>query len=175
MIGIDVVDVNRLDHLLRRSRGLEVRLFTPGERRYCNARTDPVRHLAGTLAVKEAVIKAAGLGPLVAWSRRVEVERDRSGAPHARIHGVQHGALDVSISHDGPMAVAIAIHHGNGIAEVKPSTKNGDRPVINGSALRPNPQLQRYIGHGDRGHPRTEPTRTPLAEAAEFVQGSDFP
>lgn len=107
MIGIDVVDVERLRRALARSERLESRLFTPAERAYCVARHDPVVHLAGTLAAKEAVIKALELGPLVAWSGRIEVVRAESGAPAAYVDGDLR--CSVSISHDGGVAVAVAL------------------------------------------------------------------
>ncbi|MGI8789575.1 MAG: hypothetical protein ACR2I4_01635, partial [Actinomycetota bacterium] len=57
-------------------------------------------------AAKEAVIKALRLGPLVAWTRRVEIVRDDSGAPSARVGG---RAVEVTISHDGGVAMAAAL------------------------------------------------------------------
>ena len=108
MIGVDVVEVARLRAALERSPALEERLFTKSERVYCRSKKDPAVHLAGTLAAKEAVIKALRLGPLVAWGPRIEVTRDRSGAPVARVEG-SHGPLEVSISHDGGVAVAVAL------------------------------------------------------------------
>jgi len=109
MIGIDAVDIDRLRATLERSPGLRRRLFTTTELGYCASRSDPVRHLAGTLAAKEAVIKAARLGPLVAWSRRIEVDRDGSGVPRATIVGGIHDPIEISISHDGGTAVAVAL------------------------------------------------------------------
>lgn len=108
MIGIDVVDIDRLRGALSRSPGLETRLFSDRERRYCAGRNDAAVHLAGTLAAKEAVIKAAGLGSLVGWARRIEIERDRGGAPHALVAelGLE---VAVSISHDGGWAAAVAL------------------------------------------------------------------
>ncbi len=76
MIGIDVVDVERFRAALERSPNLPRRLFTDEERAYCTRGSDPVRHMAGTLAAKEAVIKALALGNLAAWARRVEVRRE---------------------------------------------------------------------------------------------------
>jgi holo-[acyl-carrier protein] synthase len=109
MIGIDAVDIERLRDSFLRSPGLERRLFTDRERGYCRAKADPVLHFAGTLAAKEAVIKAGCLGRLVAWGRRIEIDRRSDGAPGARIRGLAHGTIHVSISHDGPMAVAVAV------------------------------------------------------------------
>jgi holo-[acyl-carrier protein] synthase len=108
MLGIDVVSIGRLRAVLERSPGLENRLFSAGERSYCGSKPEPVRHLAGTIAAKEAVIKAARLGRLVAWARRIEISRDASGAPTVAIDG-RDAPIVVSISHDGDSAVAAAM------------------------------------------------------------------
>ncbi|MDQ3660282.1 MAG: 4'-phosphopantetheinyl transferase superfamily protein [Actinomycetota bacterium] len=106
MLGVDVVSIERVRLLLESSPGLEKRLFTEPERAYCNSQRDPVQSFAGTLAAKEAVIKALRLGPLVAWARRIEITRDSLGAPSARIGG---RSVEVSISHDAGVAVAAAL------------------------------------------------------------------
>lgn len=108
VIGIDVVDVARLARGLERVPGLEARLFTKNERAYCRAKRDPITRLAGTLAAKEAVIKALQLGPLVAWAGRIEVTRLETGAPLVRIEG-RDEVVQLSISHDGGVAVAAAL------------------------------------------------------------------
>jgi holo-[acyl-carrier protein] synthase len=106
VIGIDVVDVARFERMLSREPAVRGRLFTRQEISYCTSKPDASVRFAGTLAAKEAVIKALGLGPLVAWARRIEVER-RRGAPIARVAGL--GEVEVSISHDGGVAAAVAI------------------------------------------------------------------
>jgi holo-[acyl-carrier protein] synthase len=108
MIGIDVVHVARLRTALDRSPRLEEKLFAKQERLYCRRQTDPVVHFAGTLAAKEAVIKALRLGRLVAWSARIEIERDEDGVPVAVVPS-RDVRVPVSISHDGPVAVAVAL------------------------------------------------------------------
>ena len=110
MLGVDVVGVERLRVALERSPGLEARLFTEQERSYCRGHRDRAVSFAGTLAAKEAVIKACRLGPLAAWARRIEIERAPSGVPYARIslEGAQQ-EVEVSISHDAGIAVAIAM------------------------------------------------------------------
>ena len=110
MIGVDVVDIARFRSALERSPALEERLFTKAERIYCRSKGHPEVHLAGTLAAKEAVIKALRLGPLVAWGPRIEVLRGDSGAPSARVAGTpEAGSIQLSISHDGGVAVAVAL------------------------------------------------------------------
>ncbi|MFN2488291.1 MAG: holo-ACP synthase [Actinomycetota bacterium] len=115
MIGVDVVDIARFRAALQRTPALERRLFTRAERDYCRAAPDPVLRLAGTLAAKEAVIKALRLGSLAAWGARIEIARRADGAPRARVGARE---IAVSISHDGPVAVAVALDptlgHGDG-------------------------------------------------------------
>lgn len=108
MIGIDVVDVERMRAALERSPRLEERLFTGTERRYCSARRDPAVHLAGTLAAKEAVVKALALPGLWASARSIEVRRAGSGAPEIWLSGRSPAGLHISISHHGTIAVAVA-------------------------------------------------------------------
>jgi holo-[acyl-carrier protein] synthase len=108
IIGVDIVDIERLRRVLGRSPAVENRLFSATEREYSRSKKDPVRHYAGTLAAKEAVIKAARLGVLGAWSRRIEITRDCDGVPVVSIDG-KPADVSVSISHDGGMAVAAAL------------------------------------------------------------------
>lgn len=107
MLGIDVVDIERLRAALARCPELHERLFTSVERSYCVGWADPVMHLAGTLAAKEAVMKSLGLSSLPAWARRVEIARD-SGGPRAVVAALNLD-VPVSISHDGGVAVAVAL------------------------------------------------------------------
>lgn len=108
MVGIDVVSISRFEEMLRRSPRLEERLCSVTELDYCYSKPQPSRHLAGTVAAKEAVIKAARLGRLVAWARRIEVTRNGEGVPTVTIDG-KAAAIAVSISHDGDVAAAVAL------------------------------------------------------------------
>lgn len=106
-LGVDVVDLTRFRALLDRSPGIAARFFTDDERAHCAASADPALHLAGTFAAKEAVMKALDLTPAPAWARRIRIERAPSGRPVALVDGAP--AVAVSISHDGPVAVAVAL------------------------------------------------------------------
>lgn len=108
VVGIDVVDIERLRAVMVRSPRASQRLFTAAERAYCEARHDPIVHFAGTLAAKEAVIKALGLGALPVWARRIEIVRDE-GAPRVQVTGADAAGVNISISHDAGVAVAIAV------------------------------------------------------------------
>lgn len=87
-IGLDATDLPRVSQLLRRygDRFLQ-RVFTAGEIAYCTRRRDPVPHLAGRFAAKEAAMKALGTGHSrgVLW-QDIEVIRS-SGPPQLRFHG----------------------------------------------------------------------------------------
>lgn len=189
MIGIDAVDIERLRGTFDRAPNIERRLFTESERGYCWAKADPLLHFAGTLAAKEAVIKAAGLGTLVAWGRRIEVNRAGNGAPQACIHGIPHRPIHLSISHDGPVAVAVAIATASparrrpSVGPNKPSEgpnkegspDEGKKETEDAAVPRPNAQLLRYIGLGHSDHNPHEPSARKLVEATELPEGTDFP
>lgn len=83
-IGLDLLEVDRLERALARRPRLADRLFTPDERDYAEARPRPARHLAARFCAKEAVAKALGM---TAWSfRDVEVVAG-AGPPRVRLHG----------------------------------------------------------------------------------------
>ena len=112
-VGIDLLDVERLERALRRRPGLEERLFTDAEREYAAARARPTMHLAARFCAKEAVAKALGL---TAWSfRDVEVVATE-GAPRVRLSGSAARRADelgvsasVSLSHTETLAAAVAL------------------------------------------------------------------
>jgi holo-[acyl-carrier protein] synthase len=107
MIGIDVVDVDRFKSLLERAPGFAERFFTRDERAHCESFVDPGRHLAGTFAAKEAAMKALGVVPAAAFARRIEIVRAEDGSPRAVLGPA---VVPISISHDGPVAVALALN-----------------------------------------------------------------
>ena len=106
-VGVDVVDLARFEALLARAPGFAARFFTEDERVHSAAHPHPAASLAGTFAAKEAVMKALGLTPAPAWARRIRIERSGSGRPAASVDGAT--AVPVSIAHDGPVAVAVAL------------------------------------------------------------------
>jgi holo-[acyl-carrier protein] synthase len=87
-LGMDATDLPRVADLLERygDRFLR-RVFTDGEIAYCTKRRNPVPHLAGRFAVKEAAMKALGTGQSrgVTW-KDIEVIR-HGGPPRLKLHG----------------------------------------------------------------------------------------
>ncbi|HYI44834.1 MAG TPA: holo-ACP synthase [Actinomycetota bacterium] len=108
MIGVDVVEISRFRRALDLVPRIEARLFTPAERSFCRSSFDPPTRFAGTFAAKEAVVKALGLSSIHQWAQRIEVVRAGSGRPTVLIDGNETPAM-VSISHEGSVAVAIAL------------------------------------------------------------------
>ena len=112
-VGLDLLEVDRLERALERRPTLAERLFTDAERAYAAARPRPARHLAARFCAKEAVAKALGL---TAWNfRDVEIVAG-SGAPRVRLAGAaaerarELGATPlVSLTHTRTMAGASAV------------------------------------------------------------------
>lgn len=111
-VGLDLLEIDRLERALARRPRLAERLFTEGERAYAAGKARPAQHLAARFCAKEAVAKALRLQ---AWSwQDIEV---LSGADGPRIS--LRGALadlgvdvDVSLTHTGGMAGAVALVRG---------------------------------------------------------------
>ena len=87
-LGFDATDIPRIRKTFDRygDRFLQ-RVFTDGEIAYCTRRRNPVPHLAGRFAAKEAAMKALGTGHSrgVLW-KDIEVVR-AGGPPQLRLHG----------------------------------------------------------------------------------------
>lgn len=108
-IGLDLLEIERLERALERRPRLAQRLFTDGERAYAASRARPGQHLAARFCAKEAVAKA--LAP-AAWSPRdIEVVLDARGAPSVLLHGALagRGPVAISLTHDRRIAAAVAL------------------------------------------------------------------
>ncbi|MFY9487304.1 MAG: holo-ACP synthase [Solirubrobacterales bacterium] len=114
-LGIDLLEIERLERALERRPNLANRLFTDAEQAYAQMHGRPVQHLAVRFCAKEAVAKALDLR---AWSfTDVEVV-DTGGAPRVRLTGraadvaAEHGiGVRVSLTHTGETAAAVAFVH----------------------------------------------------------------
>jgi holo-[acyl-carrier protein] synthase len=121
-LGFDATDIPRVAEIFEKygERFLH-RVFTEGEIAYCTRRKNPVPHLAGRFAAKEAAMKALGTGHSrgVLW-KDIEVFR-QGGPPQLRLHGgaarraeqmgVERSLL--TITHSDALAMAQVILQGN--------------------------------------------------------------
>lgn len=114
-LGTDVVDLDRFRLALRRTPGMIERVFTEGERAYALRRKDPTERLAARFAVKEATMKALGVGLGAFRFHDVEVVKARTGEPSLRLdnaalrlaagRGIE--GWMVSITHSDLIALAV--------------------------------------------------------------------
>ena len=110
-VGIDLLEIDRLERALQRHPRLGERLFTNGERAYAEARARPARHLAARFAAKEAVLKALGLAEGFGLH---EIEVLSGTPPRVRLAGKAAAAaggrsVEVSLTHSRDYAAAVAI------------------------------------------------------------------
>jgi len=117
-VGIDLVEVQRIEKLLSAQPGIKQNIFCEEEIRYSQRQFSPCQHLASRFAAKEALFKALGTGLSgdMSW-QDVEVQREPSGKPTLRLSGKtaefarQMGAVrcEVSMSHVKEYAVALVV------------------------------------------------------------------
>lgn len=107
--GIDIAEVPRIAEAIARfgDRFLN-RIFTEGERRYCDSKANRVERYAARFAAKEAAMKALGTGwnHGVRW-RDCEVARKPGGRPTLEFHG-KAGEFAVKL---GVRNIALSLTH----------------------------------------------------------------
>jgi holo-[acyl-carrier protein] synthase len=109
-VGIDLLEIDRMERALERHPRLAERVFTAAEREYADRRARPARHLAARFAAKEAVVKALGLSGF--GLREIEVVAGEP--PTIRLSGraaeVAAGReIEISLTHSRDYAAAVAI------------------------------------------------------------------
>jgi holo-[acyl-carrier protein] synthase len=110
-VGIDLLEIDRLERALERHPRLAERVFTRAERDYAEARARPARHLAARFAAKEAVVKALGLSGGFGLD---QIEVVAGEPPAVRLSGraadtAAGRRIDLSLTHSRDFAAAVAI------------------------------------------------------------------
>jgi holo-[acyl-carrier protein] synthase len=111
-VGVDLIEIARIEAALARYEGFRERVFTVEEIAYCDSRTHPAQHYAARFAGKEAVGKALGCGVRFTWR---EIEIAGRPKPEVRLTGrtaawaerVHAGRIDLSMTHSKELAAAI--------------------------------------------------------------------
>ncbi len=107
-IGMDLLDVARLERALARRPQIAHRLFTDRELAECQQRARPVMHLAARFCAKEAVVKALRLD-YCPW-REIEVLSQQNGAPTVHVSPeISTREVAISLTHERTIAGAVAI------------------------------------------------------------------
>jgi len=118
-VGIDIIEVYRIRDSIARTPRFAERVFTDGEREYCESKgKGSDQSFAARFAAKEAFMKAlrSGWRGELAW-HEVEVVSDDAGAPSLKVTGEaerrmrEMGAdrIHLSISHTKEHAVAYVL------------------------------------------------------------------
>lgn len=117
-IGIDIVEIDRVERVIQRHPQFIARVFTQPEQEYCQNKARPAIHFALRFAAKEALLKALGTGFRgVKWTD-IEVQRDPLGKPSvvlsssceqtAREKGIIGFQISLSFNHQNAVAVVLA-------------------------------------------------------------------
>ena len=111
-VGIDLIEVDRIERALERYPNLAERLFSADELAYCRRHGRPGRHLAARFAAKEATMKALGLDHF----SPSEIEVVAGKPPTLRLHGSAAAAarergleLQLSLTHAREVAAAVVV------------------------------------------------------------------
>lgn len=130
-LGVDIVEIDRMRKILKRTPSFARRSFSDAECEYCDSKADPAMSYAARFAAKEAILKALGCGFSDGIGLHdVEVGVEESGKPFALLHGRAQERFDerevqeiaLSLSHTSTDAIACAIALTEGSA-VKPQEK----------------------------------------------------
>ncbi len=85
-IGVDLVDVQRVERILERRSTFVQRVFTGEEIAYCSTQASPAECYAARWAAREACRKALGGIRGMRW-HEVRVQRSHTGAPRLALSG----------------------------------------------------------------------------------------
>jgi len=106
--GIDIVEIPKLERAVKRwGDDFLKRVYTDRELAYARSKRYPLQHLAARFAAKEAIFKALGTKPNIAF-KDIEICHDKHGRPLCRIRN-KRSLIALSLSHTENYAVACAI------------------------------------------------------------------
>ncbi len=100
-IGCDIVEISRIEKSIQNEHFLKS-VFTENEISYCRQ----AENFAGIFAAKEACLKAIGTGINIRLCK-IEILHDENGKPFTQFLKEKY-IFDLSISHDGNTAMAVA-------------------------------------------------------------------
>ena len=112
-IGIDIIEVDRIEKRIGNESGFREFIFHPSEIEYCESKTNKYEHYAARFAAKEALLKALGTGlngGLVL--NEVAVVNDKAGKPEFNFY---HSAFQLMES-KGKLVIHLSLSHLKSIA-----------------------------------------------------------
>ena len=117
-LGIDLVEVERIEEKIAKENGFRELVFTVNEIAYCESKTHKYEHYAARFAATEAFFKALGTGWLADTSfNEVEIVNNKLGKPEIVLLGLTKTTIDVlgnfnitlSLTHIKSAASAVVI------------------------------------------------------------------
>jgi len=116
-IGIDIVEIERIENILKNKKRFLNKIFTDEEIKYFESKNFRSETIAGNFSAKEAISKAFGTGIKNFNFDDIEVLRDKNGKPIVKTYNnlrqmcIDYNVLEiqVSISHSENYAVANAM------------------------------------------------------------------
>ncbi|WGX76409.1 holo-ACP synthase [Paraclostridium bifermentans] len=116
-IGIDIVEIERIENILKNKKRFLNKIFTNEEIKYFESKSFRAETIAGNFSAKEAISKAFGTGIKNFNFDDIEVLRDKNGKPIVKTYNnlrqmcIDYNVLEiqVSISHSENYAVANAM------------------------------------------------------------------
>lgn len=116
-LGIDIIEIHRIQRAITKNPRFLERIFTPQERILFNERNHHPSRIAGFFAAKEATVKALGTGIRGMGWKDIELQINPEGKPYIILYnnalkiayskGIEE--ILISISHSREYAVAQAI------------------------------------------------------------------
>ncbi|WP_353093384.1 NAD(P)H-hydrate dehydratase [Tissierella praeacuta] len=127
-IGIDIVNVNRIEDIISRKKDrFYHKIFTMEEIEYIVRNKDKGTTVAGIFAAKEAISKVLGTGiGIVKW-KDIEILHYDNGKPYVKLIGRGNSRLkelgldgiEISISHEQEYAIAFAMGYKSDNIDIK--------------------------------------------------------
>lgn len=111
-IGLDIVELNRIQQIIERNPRFLKRILTENEHEKFHALKNEqrkVEYAAGRFAAKEAFAKAVGTGIGKLSFQHIEVLNDKQGAPKLTADGYDNLNIFISITHSSEYAAAQVI------------------------------------------------------------------
>ncbi len=117
-VGIDIIEVERIQHNIEKDAGFTEMIFSENEIAYCEAKANKFEHYAARFAAKEAFLKALGTGWIEGTHfNEIEIVSDSEGKPEMVLLGKTKKSLSglaiikisLSLSHLKTLATAVVI------------------------------------------------------------------
>lgn len=115
MIGCDLIEVERIEKLIN---NLDIdKIFSKEEQNYCNKFKDKAEHYAGFFCVKEAFLKALGIGLKKGINlNEIVILHNEFGKPYIQLSSdninkfnLNDKKINISISHLKKVAMAVCL------------------------------------------------------------------